>query len=567
MFGLFVKAKSLLKINASESKGKNRKVDGLVNLVESDIVKLNQENVSNKNTNNQNCYAVKKGSSKGKVKKNLSKDTENNVLTESLTWTEPQPVGEFSNEPMLFDMGMLPKTLAEYTFRNAYAINNTAPDFLAVSIVVSLASLIGGSASITPKRKDKTWIVKPTLWGLVIGGPSTYKTPMMTLGVSPLNYAQENVIDVQNFKNEKIEKYHNTKVEREKITLEEQLKSAIEEEDNDRVEELMNLMMNLKVLNNSARNIVTNDATPEALIQKLSTNPLGILIFRDEINAIFVGMKKQGREQERALFLEGFNASGSRFVQERISRENVELDNVHINILGGIQPKILIPVLSDRASGRGDDGLYERFQLAVYPNVINMEYIDIDRNVEDNKGVNDIFSLIAKLGGKESSCFNFSEEAQNVWDKWSKEFHKNVNLLSDDEQAIEIKYPALVAKLSLVFQIALNAESNVADLGTDNCTVNLVSLEMALKWLEYLRSHSAKIRALITKNPSNVSSLLCNLSKLNGAFTKQELGQKDWKYLTNAKDRNEALKVLEEKGYIKLVNNPKKMYLIHPEYK
>ncbi|WP_154216460.1 hypothetical protein, partial [Vibrio parahaemolyticus] len=71
MFGLFGKAKSLLKINASESKEKNRKVDSLVNSVESDITKLNQGNV-----NNQNCYAVKKGSSKCKAKKNLSKDTE-----------------------------------------------------------------------------------------------------------------------------------------------------------------------------------------------------------------------------------------------------------------------------------------------------------------------------------------------------------------------------------------------------------------------------------------------------------------------------------------------------------
>ncbi len=407
----------------------------------------------------------------------------------------------------------------------------------------------------------------PTIWGMIIGGPSTYKTPMMSLGLAPLNNAQLKVINVQNLKNQKKQQYLNEKTERERCELEEKLKIAIDEDDNGRIEELLNLITSVKPCNKSSRDIVLNDATPEAVVRKLQDNPLGILLFRDELNALFSGMNKQGREQERALYLEGFNASGSRFVQERMSRENIELESVHINILGGIQPKILVPLLMERASGRGDDGLFERFQLAVYPCIDNTKYTDIVRTEADSENVYELFNRIAEMGNEDPTCFNFSEEAQNLWDQLSNDFHQKVNSLSDEEQAIEIKYPALVAKLSLVFQLALNAqcESFASIMGSR--TIDILQLEMALKWLKYLRSHSAKIRALIPTRENHVTSLLCNLSKLNGAFTKQELGQKDWKYLKDVNERNEALRVLEDKGYIKLVKKPRKMYLVHPDYR
>ncbi|TOG38072.1 hypothetical protein CGJ05_22210, partial [Vibrio parahaemolyticus] len=65
----------------------------------------------------------------------------------------------------------------------------------------------------------------------------------------------------------------------------------------------------------------------------------------------------------------------------------------------------------------------------------------------------------------------------------------------------------------------------------------------------------------------SVSSLLANLSKFGGSFTKQQLNQKCWKGLTNRNDRDRALMELENKGYIKLVSEPKKKYLVHPDYR
>lgn len=485
---------------------------------------------------------------------------------QGVEWEEPRLID--LQKAMPLSREMLPKILTDYVFDGAKSINNGSPEYVAVSIIIAAASLIGCTALIAPKRNDKGWKIHPVLWGLVIGGPSSYKTPLMKLGLEPLIRAQEDVIDVFNEKNINEQEAKNAVIEKKMEQLKQKLKEVCELEDDEQIRSVNEELSSLKVLSNAKREVVVNDATPEAFTRKLAANPLGVLLFRDEMSGAFAYMNKQGREQERALYLEGFNATRSKYVMERVGSGSLTLEMIFIAMLGGIQPQMFKSLLLDRQRGKSDDGFIERFQLAVWPDMEDGQYTDISLSSELKEEVYRVFRLIAQLGTLEKvESYNFDEEAQDLWDDWSKGFHNSVNGLSESDQSMEMKYPALVAKLALVFQIIYEADKCTAEKLTTSRKVSASHLTMALHWLDFLRSHSRKIQSLVEdqRDPS-VVSLLTKLSSFDGSFTKHQLSQKCWKFLKTKEERDRALSTLEQSGYIKKVTKPKMMYMVHPDY-
>jgi Protein of unknown function (DUF3987) len=389
----------------------------------------------------------------------------------------------------------------------------------------------------------------------------------MEKAISLLSYAQEKRIDIINFKSMEKQEIENKIIEKNGEELRQKAKEAFEEGDDIKGQELIDELSVLTKKSYAERNVFLMDATPEALIMRLEKNPLGVLMFRDEISGMFAAMGKQGREQERSLLLEGFNASRTPYTQERVGRDNVKLQSVHISTLGGIQPKMLVPIMQDRDSGRADDGFFERFQLAVYPDSNNCIYTDIDNGSSNIEDVKSIFIKLAELGENEPQDYDFCEDAQLVWNEWAKNFTESLNHLKPDVQAIRTKYPALVAKLALVFHICEEAEQCDFKNFAPSKKVTAASLKLALKWLDYLQEHSNKIVAFGRgDNDISTKTLIDNLHKFKGSFTKQQLSQKDWKGLLKSEDRNRALEILEKNGYIKQVSKPRKIILVHPNY-
>jgi putative DNA primase/helicase len=114
---------------------------------------------------------------------------------------------------------------------------------------------------------------------------------------------------------------------------------------------------------------MTNDTTVEKPGVILSQNPNGVLIYRDEWAAFVRLMEREGHEGDRGFYLEAWNGTG-RFTCDRIGRGTVEIEAAIVSILGSTQPGPLQDYLRGAvAGGHGDDGLMQRFQLAVWPDV------------------------------------------------------------------------------------------------------------------------------------------------------------------------------------------------------
>ncbi|HHG3225427.1 DUF3987 domain-containing protein [Vibrio fluvialis] len=497
--------------------------------------------------------------------KRMSQKKVDTPLEDEIVWGEIKNIKldeVFANE---FTPDLFPESLYNYCIESSKCINNAKPDYVATSLLVSGAALIGGSCCIRPKGNDKSWEIKPTLWSLNIGDPSSFKTPLTNKGKAPLIYAQKNHIDICNIKNKHRQDIENKLIEQKTESIKQKIGIKIEQDDNDAIEELLDELSSLELKYDAERRVIFNDLTPESLLENLMKNPRGILLERDEIKGLFLSMNKSGREELRSILLHGFNATDEPYIIDRIGRERQIVNNVHISILGGIQPDVLKPFLLDRENGNNNDGFIERFQIAVYPKHTNLEYIDesIDTTYKDK--VNEMFIKLAKFSERETMCFDFDDDAQRLWDSWSKEFINKIQTKSGKELSIYIKYQALFAKLAMIFHIFTEIETCPDDNFNIGKKISLEHLKMAFKWEDYLLSHSKKIMSIVKNDyDGSVQTLINKLPTLGGAFTKHFLSQRGWSNLKDSSERDRALQVLEDHGYIKQVTYPKRMYKVNP---
>jgi hypothetical protein len=247
----------------------------------------------------------------------------------------------------------------------------------------------------------------------------------------------------------------------------------------------------------------TNDATIEKLGELLSNNPRGMLVYRDELIGLLSGWDREGREGDRAFFLEAWNGTGSHET-DRIGRGSVRIENACVSILGGIQPSKLLAYLYGATSGTDNDGLIQRFQLLVYPDEPKVSAI-VDR-CPNVTAKNRAFDVIKKLAGMDFTehgairpedgsipFFRLSDSAQSLFYEWFDELSRK--LRADDEPIITEhlgKFRKLVPSLALIFHLI-----DIAD-GAEFGPVGELNLKRAMAWCEYLETHARRIYAMVT---------------------------------------------------------------------
>ena len=117
-------------------------------------------------------------------------------------------------------------------------------------------------------------------------------------------------------------------------------------------------------------------------------NPNGVVVLRDELTGWFDSVDKE--PSARAFFLEGFDGNKP-YQFDRIMRGSGYIENHCLSLLGGIQPDKLVTYLEPSIKGMGNDGLFQRFQLLVYPDATEWQYTDDKPNTYLREQVLNIF--------------------------------------------------------------------------------------------------------------------------------------------------------------------------------
>lgn len=417
------------------------------------------------------------------------------------------------------------------------------PDYIAVGALTVAAGIVGGKRRIHPKQHDD-WLVTPTMWGGLVGTPSTMKSATMGAAQKPLHelekemaIAHEEALIVHALDSELAEEYLKDVKKQAKAIYSKDREKAIQTV---READVSNPVP-------TRPRIIINDATIEKVGELMRENPNGLLLVRDELSGWFAKMGLEDYQGDRAFYLECFEGL-SGFVWDRIGRGTIENEKCVLSILGGIQPSKIAPVIRNAVQGSVDDGLIQRFQLAVWPNVQpGWKWIDQAPDEEAygkyRDALRQLHALPAVDDNGASINLRFSTTAQALYITWMEKIHGEMrsDTLHPVMQSHLAKMPKTIAGLALLFELIDGGRTEVGEAATAK----------AILWADYLQSHANRLYSLSTNTGMTGAKLIhSRLEKLPEIFTARDVLRKNWTGLSTTLEVADALERLVEHRYL-----------------
>lgn len=493
-------------------------------------------------------------------------------------WPEPREIKVDLPPAPAFDAGvLLPPVLAAFVLDEADRMP-VSPDYIAAPLMVALGSVIGARCAIKPKRRDD-WIVTPNLFGGIVGDPSVKKTPAINKVLRFLDRLEA----TEAGKHAEALKVHAAEMaafEARQAAFRATMKKAAAagkgKGDALQMDAAVNGMQELRAPEAPhERRFKSNDATIEKLGDMLTGNPAGLLVFRDELMGLLSSWEKEGREADRAFYLEGWNGTSS-FNIDRIGRGSLYVPTMCLSVFGGIQPDVLARYLAAIASAMDNDGRIQRFQVLVYPEPAPWAWRDREPVRGAREAVRDLFDRLAVFDPVQDGAvppddfvklphFLFDVDAQEVFIVWSGELHQQ-RIANEQNPLLRqhlAKFEKLFCALALIVHLA---EGGIGP-------VQAPSAERAAAWCDYLERHARRIYGLVEAAKVGTACMLgrrLTEGKLEDGFTARDVVRKGWAGLGATMLAETALAILEEHGWIQSADTddqpgrPTTRYYINP---
>jgi len=457
-------------------------------------------------------------------------------------WPDPVPLPDELPPVPRFDSELLPAILR----RRADDIANRMQcpsEYVAVGLLSVLSGAIGRNCGILPKRYDD-WIVVPNLWSAVVGRPGVMKTPALGEVLQPIRELEREAAEDHEF-NLRVYAEEQAIAHQRKKVAEDSIRKALKERKDPRD------AARDAVVDEGAepvcRRFLLHDPTVEKLGEVLRDNPRGVLLFRDELTGFLRSLDKQGREGDRAFYLEAWNGTNS-FTYDRIGRGTVRVEAACVSILGGIQPGPLSAYVRG-LRGETDDGLLQRFQLIVYPDISAL-WTHVDRPPDSRAaiGVSDLVKRLScldatRIGAEPGAipALRFADDAHAEFVTWWSSHE--VRLRAGSEvPALEAhlsKYRKLVPALALLLHLADRGEG----------PVGLISVQRAIAWAGLLEAHARRVYApAISARLDAARELAKRISRgeIGPQFALRDVYRKGWAGLAEREDAISAVMALED---------------------
>jgi hypothetical protein len=491
-------------------------------------------------------------------------------------WPEPKPLPHGLPPVAAFDTQLfMPDALAPWVDDIATRLQ-CPPEYVGVSAITALGALIGRRVGIKPQAKTP-WIEYPNLWAAFIGQPGVLKSPAMLAALAPLHHleneaAKDNEVQLEaytkNLSAYKLRKQVAASLEKE--ALKKGKPAAIKFDLDDEPEEP------------KAARYRTNDSTYEKLGELLMDNPNGLLLERDELCSLLQHLDREEQAQARSFFMTGWSGSHP-YTFDRIIRGHIHIEAVCLSVLGNTQPtRISQYVCRANRDGGGGDGLIQRFQLLVWPDV-SPDWHDVDQYPDTvaRRRAWSVFERMSKLDEEalrnleahkgtfdKTYCFRFTEDARAEFLAWRRPFERRLRNgeLSPALQGHFAKYRKLVPALALI--------NHLADGGTDS--VGVAALRKALAFAAYLESHALRVYgATDMVELAAAEAILKHIKEgdLANRFAAREVHRHGWSNLTERDAVQAGLDLLVDCDYLAPITSqpdsqggrPKTTFAINPK--
>jgi hypothetical protein len=475
------------------------------------------------------------------------------------TWPAPQPVPNEAPPVPAFDAArLLPAPILPWI--SDIAARSQAPiEYVAIGALTSMAGVVGRQLAIRPKRYDD-WTVVPNLWGLGVGRAGIMKSPAMGETQRPLERMAAQAREAHQVAMRDYE-FQLEEAKALKDIAKAKLRAALK--DGAPTDEIKRAFEQPLPEPPTERRYVVNDATVEKLGEILNENPHGVLIFRDELAGFLRTMDREGHENDRAFYCEAWNGNGA-YTYDRIGRGTVHIEAACVSILGGIQPGPLHAYMREIfGDGRSDDGLIQRFQLIVFPDV-SSEWHNVDQwpNTTAKARAFEIFQKLAELDGTQLGAeqdgsgmpfLRFTPEAQDVFDAWRAALEHRLRADTDEHPAVVshlAKFRSLMPSLALVLHLV-----ECVDRGAGGA-VSVEVTRRAVAWCTCLEAHARRVYHSVTNGPAVALVALSKkikAGKLPNPFRARLILRSGWAGLIDANDVFAAIEVLCELHWLRRV--------------
>jgi hypothetical protein len=219
-------------------------------------------------------------------------------------------------------------------------------------------------------------------------------------------------------------------------------------------------------------------------------------------------------------------------------------------------------------SGAANDGLIQRFQLAVWPNPrSSWAWVDRSPDLAAKADYEHAFREMhaLKLSDDGPAVLRFTPEAQDMFREWMEGVQQEARAghLSSSLESHLLKLPKTVAGLALLFELV---EGGRVAVGED-------ATLRALGWAEYLRSHARRLySAGETMAQDGARLILERRAQLPEPFTPRDIQRRDWVGLRDRDAVSSALAVLEDTNHVRAISGapgpqggrPSESYTWHP---
>lgn len=468
------------------------------------------------------------------------------------TWTDPEPLPPPMPPAPEFAPELLPGALRPWIQDIAERVQ-CPMDYPAVVAMTALGSVVGRQIGIHPKRHDD-WLVVPNVWGAIVGRPGVMKSPAMTEALRPLHKLEAEARE--SF--ERAAQEHQADVllaEAASKAAKKQIEAATKKGDTDAAR--MHALAAIEEPDAPARKrYTTQDPTVEKLGELLRDNPRGVLVARDELVGWLRGLDKEGHESARAFYLEAWSGTG-RYTYDRIGRGTIEIEAATVSLIGGIQPGPLEDYLrATLRGGVGDDGLMQRIQLCVWPDM-GRDWKNVDR-YPDREAKEAAFELFGRLddidvevlGADTESdipALRFDADAQDVFDDWRGALERRLRDPDSSEPDAFIshlaKFRSLVPSLALMYHLASDRSG----------PVDAEAVTAAIAWGYYLEEHARRVYGTARTPELRAAYELerrLRRGDLQTPFTAREVHRKGWRAL-DRESLSRCLEYLEELGRVR----------------
>lgn len=468
-------------------------------------------------------------------------------------WPDPQPLKNPLPPVPAFDVQLLPSDLRIWIVDIATRMQ-VPIEMIAVAAMSALSVVASSARTIHPKRFDD-WRVYPVLWGVAIAPAGSKKTPSMKEAQRPLDMLD--AIERKRWADDGKRREAALLVAkaRQDAAAANLKKAAQKGYSSEELEDIASRAVQKPEEDFTVRprRYTSQDTTTEKISDLVNragegkrSYPLGIM--RDELIGLLQTFDRDGREGDRAFYLEGWSVGDKQI--DRIGRGEIFVKDLCLVVFGNATPGPFEAYVREATSGPDADGFLQRLQMAVYPDPIaDLRYVDqpVD-HLAFNRALG-VFERLAQIREEDKRgkppALRFTDDAQVYFEQWFVGLERWL-ARSEDHHAVVShfsKYRSLMPALALVLHLA-------AAPGNENEPVSIEAAKQAAAWCAFLTSHAKRIYS-IAGHPERVAAQAIlkrvQAGKLSGEVKLRAL-ERDFRSY-DAETLRAAVEFLEDHGW------------------